>query len=92
MPHVIITVQIKFARGNDAGAYVISKANIPEYDMFEIGDKILEVRCACSSQRPRPTRSAGPNAPERRWDGNPASGGMAAHAVLLQDARRFRAS
>lgn len=42
-------LQIKFARGNDAGAYVLNKANIPEYDMFEIGDKILEVRRASSA-------------------------------------------
>ena len=39
------SVQVKFGRGNDGGAYVVAKANSSTYDAFEIGDKILEVRC-----------------------------------------------
>ena len=53
---------LKFARGNDGGAYLISKSPAPEYASFEIGDKILEVRCAsslalleaCGGSRARP--------------------------------------
>jgi hypothetical protein len=42
---------IKFARGRDGGAYVISKSADPRYDEFEIGDKIVEVRCALRAAR-----------------------------------------
>jgi len=35
---------VKFTRGNDGGAYVISKSADPAYDQFEVGDKILEIR------------------------------------------------
>jgi len=34
---------VKFTRGNDGGAYVISKSADPAYDQFEVGDKILEI-------------------------------------------------
>ena len=34
---------IKFARGNDGGAYVVAVPPEPQYDVFEIGDKILKV-------------------------------------------------
>ena len=35
---------MKFTRGNDGGAYVINKAAQSAYDVFEIGDRIMEVR------------------------------------------------
>ena len=34
---------VKFARGNDGGAYVAFVPPEPEYDAFEIGDKIVQV-------------------------------------------------
>jgi hypothetical protein len=37
---------LKFSRGNDGGAYLVSKTPAPEYAEFNIGDKILEVRHA----------------------------------------------
>ena len=37
-------IDVKFARGNDGGAYVVSiPENDPKYDMFEVGDKIAAV-------------------------------------------------
>ena len=36
-------IGVKFARGNDGGAYVAFVPPEPEYDVFEIGDKILQV-------------------------------------------------
>jgi hypothetical protein len=36
-------IGVKFARGNDGGAYVAFVPPEPEYDEFEIGDKILAV-------------------------------------------------
>jgi hypothetical protein len=36
-------MNIKFMRGNDGGAYVVSVPPEPQYDAFEIGDKILKV-------------------------------------------------
>ena len=36
-------VGVKFARGNDGGAYVVFVPPEPEYDVFEIGDKIVAV-------------------------------------------------
>jgi len=35
---------LKFGRGSDGGAYLVSKTAAPEYAQFEVGDKILEVR------------------------------------------------
>jgi hypothetical protein len=35
---------VKFARGGDGGAYVISKSAEEAYAQFNVGDKILEVR------------------------------------------------
>ena len=35
---------VKFARGSDGGAYVISKSAEEAYAQFNVGDKILEVR------------------------------------------------
>ena len=45
---------VKFARGADGGAYVISKSAEEAYAQFEVGDKILEVR------RVEPQRCAQP--------------------------------
>jgi hypothetical protein len=44
-------LQVKFGRGNDGGAYVVSVANAPGYEEFEIGDKISKVRCVSFSPR-----------------------------------------
>eukprot|EP00976_Prorocentrum_cordatum_P014819 296584-Prorocentrum_minimum.AAC.3 len=38
-------VKCKFARGNDGGAYVIQVPNDPLYKDFEVGDKIVKIRC-----------------------------------------------
>lgn len=36
-------IGVKFARGNDGGAYCVAVPPEPQYDDFEIGDKILKV-------------------------------------------------
>lgn len=36
-------IEVKFARGNDGGAYCVSVPPEPKYDAFEIGDKIMKV-------------------------------------------------
>ena len=36
-------IGVKFARGNDGGAYCVSVPPEPQYDMFEVGDRIMKV-------------------------------------------------
>ena len=38
-----VALQLKFARGNDGGAYCVFVPDETEFDAFEIGDKILAV-------------------------------------------------
>jgi hypothetical protein len=41
-------IKVKFARGNDGGAYVVQVPDDPLYADFEIADKIVEIRCVIS--------------------------------------------
>ena len=71
---------VKFARGNDGGAYVISKSADPAYDQFTVGDKILEVRRVCLT-RWGGARKRWPDTRARGWTTH--SGGPAHAARLL---------
>jgi hypothetical protein len=52
---------LKFARGNDGGAYLLSKSADPKYEDFEVGDKIVEVRRGAGARAgaARPARVGG---------------------------------
>ena len=43
-------IEVKFARGNDGGAYCVVVPPEPQYDMFEIGDKILKVSASFGNE------------------------------------------
>jgi tetratricopeptide (TPR) repeat protein len=45
-----VALQLKFARGNDGGAYCVFVPDDPTYDAFEIGDKILAVSASFGNE------------------------------------------